>query len=547
MRGGFRMNSLVKNEVDAFIKQYQKPISSVADLLCDRHDSNKIAFHYENAQGEKRSYTFGELKNYSSVFANVLKSLGVRKGSRVAVLLPKGPELIISVLSIWRLGAIHVPLFTAFGPQAIYYRVNNSGADVIITDAVNRPKLNGTSTGTDAIDPTQVKIITVDAKRETGDIDFWNSFENVEPLEKNEEVTKEDLFIILYTSGTTGHPKGVQVPLFALAAFEAYMRFGLDVKEGDVFWNIADPGWAYGLYYALVGPLLLGVPFIVYNAPFNVQQTFKIFDEYNVTNFAAAPTVFRAMRAEGVDPSLKEKLHLRVLSSAGEPLNPDIIKWAEEFLGAPIYDHYGQTEQGMVINNHHYPELQNTYKPGTMGQSMPGFKITVLNEEGEIVGPNTEGQISIDVDNSPLFWFKGYYQNEEKTRERFLFGPRYYLTGDDGSFDEEKYFYFSGRNDDIITSSGYRIGPFEVESAIMGHPSVAETAVVGVPDEQRGEIVKAFIVLKQGITPSDELSKEIQQLVKGNLSAHQYPRLIEFVDTLPKTPSGKIQRFLLRS
>lgn len=541
------MGNPIEEQVNQFIKQYQEPIESVTELLCDRHDESKIAFHYENVNGNKRSYTYGEMQNDSSEFANVLKNLGVTKGSRVAVLLPKGPELVISVLAIWRLGAVHVPLFTAFGPQAISYRVEDSGAEIIITDAKNRPKLNGTSTGTDAIDTNKIKIITVNANEADGDLDYWASFKDAQPLEKNEVVTKDDLFIIIYTSGTTGHPKGVEVPVFALAAFEAYMRFGLDLRKGDIFWNMADPGWAYGLYYGLVGPLLLGETFIIYDAPFNVENTLRVCEEYKITNFAAAPTVYRAMRAEGMRNEVKEKLHLRVLSSAGEPLNHDVIKWATQYLGLPIYDHYGQTEQGMVINNHHHPSLRSTYKPGTMGQALPGFTATILNKNGEEAGPNVEGQISIDTEESPLFWFRGYYKNKEKTAERFQYGSRYYLTGDDSSKDEDGYFYFSGRNDDIILSSGYRIGPFEVESTVMEHEAVAETAVVGIPDEQRGEVVKAYIVLKASYTASEELEKEIQQFVKSRLSAHEYPRIIEFVAEIPKTPSGKIQRFLLRN
>src|SRR5699024_8022951 len=480
------MNHDINTHVKHLIEKYQEPISSVTDLLCDRHDEDKVAFHYENANGTKRRYTYGELKNDSLIFANALKSLGVKKGSRVAVLLPKGPDLIISVLAIWRLGAVHVPLFTAFGPQAIFYRVDDSGSSVIITDAANRHKLNGTSTGKDAIDTEKTKIITIDAKEEDGDIDYRSVFEDTQPLDHNETVTKDNLFIILYTSGTTGNPKGVQVPVFALAAFETYMRYGLDLREGDVFWNMADPGWAYGLYFALIGPLLLGETFVVYNAPFNVQNTLRVFQEYEVTNFASAPTAYRSMRAEGIDDSLKEKLHLRVLSSAGEPLNYDVIKWAEDNLDLPIYDHSGQTEQGMVLNNHHHPGLQNTYNPGSTGKPMPGFKMTILDDDGEEVGHNTEGQMCIDTEHSPLFWFRGYYKNKQKTDERYRYGSRYYLTGDDASYDENGYFYFSGRNDDIISSSGYRIGPFEVESTIMEHKAVAETAGVGVPDERRG-------------------------------------------------------------
>ncbi|MDM5332917.1 AMP-binding protein [Ureibacillus composti] len=528
------------------MQQYEEPISSVTDLLCDRHDEERIAFHYVEAGGLKRSYSYRELKRDSLIFANVLKSMGVQKGSRVAVLLPKGPELIISVLAIWRLGAIHVPIFTGFGPQAVFYRVENSGAEIVITDAHNRPKLNGAQAGTDTGSETKAKIITVHANSEEGDLDYWSSFKDVQPLERNEVVTKDDVFIILYTPGTTGHPKGVQVPVFALASFETYMRLGLDVQKGDVYWNMADPGGGYGLYYGLIGPLLLGETFILDNSPFHVQQVFQVLQDYKVTNLAGFPNVYRSMRAEGVDNRLKEKLCLRVLSSAGEPLNFDVIQWAENALGIPIYDHYGQTEQGALINNHHHPQLQHTYKPGTMGQPMPGFRLTIVNDYAEEVGPNIEGQICIDTVHSPLFWFKGYYQNEEKTRKSFMLGSRYYLTGDNASYDEEGYFYFSGRHDDMILSNGYRISPFDVESSIMQHEAVTETAVVGAPDLQRGEVVKAYIVLKENFTPSEELAKGIQQFVKGNLSAYEYPRLIEFVEAIPKTPSGKMQRFLLR-
>ena len=354
------------------------------------------------------------------------------------------------------------------------------------------------------------------------------------------------MFILLYTSGTTGHPKGVEVPIKALASFEAYMRFGLDLKPSDVFWNIADPGWAYGLYYGLAGPLLLGQTFIMFNAPFNVEETYRILTEYGVTNYAAAPTVYRAMRAKGIPEGLKDALHLRVLSSAGEPLNPDVSMWAESHLGAPMYDHYVQTEQGMVVNNHHDPKFYSPIKAGSMGQSMPGFRAVIVDSNGAELPPGTEGELAIDTENSPLYWFHGYYNDPARTHERFAAGTRYCLTGDTASVDDEGFIFFSGRSDDIISSAGYRIGPFEVESALMGHQAVAEAAVVGVPDNRRGELVKAFIVLRPNIPPTTELEQELSQFVKQNLSAHSYPREIEFVDALPKTPSGKIQRFLLR-
>jgi acetyl-CoA synthetase len=261
-----------------------------------------------------------------------------------------------------------------------------------------------------------------------------------------------------------------------------------------------------------------------------------------VTNFAAAPTVYRAMRAAG-DADLRDGTHLRVLSSAGEPLNPDVIAWAERTLGVPIYDNYGQTENAMLVINHHAPALRRPLRPGSMGVQMPGFRAVIVDDEGNELGPGQEGQIGLDIAQSPLYWFRGYYKARERSDQRIIGG--YYLTGDAASRDADNYFYFSGRTDDIIANAGYRIGPFEVESALMQHPAVAEAAVVGTPDALRGEAVAAFVVLKPGHAASGELGTDLSQFVKTNLSAHAYPRTISFVDQLPKTPSGKVQRFLL--
>lgn len=537
----------ISKQVQDLLDDYNRELPSVAHVLCDRHDQGKIALKYENAKGEKQTYTYWQLNDLSRKFASVLKNLGVEKGNKVAILLPKGPELIISALAVWRLGAIHVPLFTAFGPEAISYRVEKSGANIIITDDENRGKLNQI-----AADTNNIRIVTAASSHHpahelnVNDINFWHSIEKASPIANNTNVSGDDLCILLFTSGTTGNPKGVKIPVKTLAAIESYMRFGLDLREDDVFWNIADPGWAYGLYFALIGPLLLGHTTIMLNAKFSVEDTIRVLKDYQVTNFTGAPTVYRAIRAAGIPAETKEKLKLRVLSSAGEPLNPDISKWAEENLGAPIYDHYGQTEIGMVICNHHHPELQQPVKPGSMGVPMPGYRIVILDEGGNELPPGHEGQVALDIDHSPLYMFSGYYEDEKRTQERFSSDSRYYLTGDNASMDGDNYFYFSGRSDDIIISSGYRIGPFEVESALMKHQAVAETAVVGVPDEDRGEIVKAFIVLRSGYLPSEQLENDIKEFVKKNLSAHEYPRQIEFIDSLPKTPSGKIQRFLLR-
>lgn len=324
------------------------------------------------------------------------------------------------------------------------------------------------------------------------------------------------------------------------------MRWGLDLQEEDFFWNLADPGWAYGLYYGLIGPLLLGKGTLFYNAPFDPDAAYRILQKYRVTNFAAAPTAYRALRAAGASADTRRKLSLRVASSAGEPLNPELIAWAREHLGVPIHDHYGQTELGMVVNNHHAAGLVRPLRPGSMGHPMPGFRVVVASPAGEELGPGQEGQLAVDTRQSPLFWFRGYHADPERTAERFTGDGRYYLTGDAARMDADGYVFFSGRADDIILTAGYRVGPFEVESALMAHPAVAEAAAVGKPDELRGEVVKAYVVLKPGFTPSVELAAELSQFVKSSLSAHAYPREVEFVPELPKTPSGKIQRFLLR-
>lgn len=526
---------MISSRVSAWLQEYGKENVSVADLLCDRHAlmPEKVALFYEDAQGENAKFTFAELRELSGRLSGFFKALGVQKGDRVAVMLPKSPELVIAALAVWRLGAVYVPLFTAFGPDAVGYRLQDGAVRLVVTDAVNRNKLGASSAG----------VVTVAGQGgvENGDHDFWRELEGgrkASPV----RVRGDDLLVLLYTSGTTGNPKGVEIPVKALASFEAYMRFGLDLRDTDMYWNLADPGWAYGLYYNLIGPLLIGKATLFFNAPFSPLETYRIMEKYGVTNFAAAPTAYRAIMAAGDEPARRAKLSLRVASSAGEPLNPKVISWTSEMWRVPVYDHYGQTELGMVVNNHHLPELEEEIRPGSMGKAMPGFRVTVLDREGNELGVGREGELAVDVDRSPLCWFRHYWNDEGRTRERFT--GRYYLTGDAAAFDQDGFIFFSGRSDDIILSAGYRIGPFEVESALMQHEAVAEAAVVGKPDELRGEIVKAYVVLKPGIpVPPPE---ELGGFVKKRLSAHEYPREIEFVDQLPKTPSGKIQRFLLR-
>ncbi len=536
--------------IDHWLKEYDGETVSAAHFLCDRHAGipEKIALFYEDAEGNASKWTFRELKDRSSKMAGFLRSIGVKKGDRVAALLPKSPELVITTLATWRIGAAYVPLFTAFGSDAIEHRVSDSGAKVLITNTVHRPKVSDTA----CYKEDRVAVVTIagDGGRgvERGDYSFWHELETAQAVDVPEPVRGDDLLIMLFTSGTTGSPKGVEVPVKSLAAFHAYMEFGLDMCEDDMYWNMADPGWAYGLYYNLIGPLLVGKSTLFYGGAFSPENVFRILSKYHVTNFASAPTAYRALKAAGDKVAASYPLSLRVLSSAGEPLNPEVIEWSKKLWGIPIHDHFGQTELGMAANNHHRQDLKGELKMGSMGISMPGFRMAVIDENGNETAPGEEGLFAVDTENSPLCWFRGYWQDETRTKEKYVGeNGRYCLAGDTVSKDEDGYLFFSGRSDDIILCAGYRIGPFEVESVLIKHPAVVEAAVIGVPDELRGETIKAFVALKQGLNGDEGLAEELKVFVKKHLAAHQYPRIIEFTDQLPKTPSGKIQRFLLRN
>lgn len=297
-----------------------------------------------------------------------------------------------------------------------------------------------------------------------------------------------------------------------------------------LFWNAADPGWAYGLYYGILGPLCIGRPNLLLQSGFSPALTARILGEFGVTNFASAPTVYRTLSK---DPAI-DGFTLRRASSAGEPLTPDVIDWARTALGTEVRDHYGQTEHGMFINNHWHDEVKADVVPGSMGYAMPGYTTDIV-----------DGQIAIDVERSPLMFFDGYLDAPDKTAARFTDDRHWYLTGDTGR-NEDGRFFFTARDDDVIIMAGYRIGPFDVESVLITHPAVVDVAVVGRPDQLRGEVLEAFVVLSPGVVGTEALETELQQLVKTGFAAHAYPRTVHFVDALPKTPSGKIQRFLLR-
>ncbi|MGH8919241.1 MAG: AMP-binding protein, partial [Actinomycetes bacterium] len=510
--------------VRELLNQYDTPTASAAELLCDRHPAGDVAFTVVESDLSSTDLTYGYLREKSSRFAAALADLGVEPGDHVATLMGKSAELVVALLGIWRRGAVHVPLFTAFAPPAIAFRLGASGAKVVVSDANQVDKL---APGEDIPADASWQVVVVGGG--AGALDFATLVESQNAENANGAavtVGGDGPLVQLFTSGTTGTPKGVPVPLRALASFHAYQEFGLDVRKDDVFWNAADPGWAYGLYYAILAPLAAGRRSLLLHAGFSAPVTWQLLERFAVTNFAAAPTVYRALAANPPP----NPVALRRASSAGEPLTPDVVDWSTGALGVEVCDHYGQTEHGMLIVNGWADEVRAEPVAGSMGRPLPGWSCAVLDPEQPERAPiGTPGRVAVDVGASPLGWFTGYTDDPARTAQRFTGDGRWYLTGDAGLVDEQGRFFFSARDDDVIIMAGYRIGPFEVESVLVQHNDVAEAAVVGMPDALLGEVLEAFVVLRPGSQAGIRLAEELTELVKARFAAHAYPRAVHVV------------------
>ncbi len=508
---------------------------NVCEEICDRWaEADRVGLYHEGIGGVSSQHSFEELKGRAARFANYLTAQGIGKGDRVAGLLPRTPELLVVILGTLRAGAVYQPLFTAFGAGAIEYRLSRAGTRLVVTDAANRSKLDAVKGGPPVLLVSRDAADALYAADPDFDTELAGQSDSFAPV----RIGADDPFLQMFTSGTVGKAKGVVVPARALLSFYVYMRHAIGLEPQDRYWNVADPGWAYGLYYAVVGPLLLGNAIHFNENDFTADSSYDMIRKYRITNLAAAPTAYRLLMAN--DDGTGEGLALRLASSAGEALNPEVIGWVKRRLGCPVMDHYGQTETGMTCCNHH--ALDHQVRVGAMGFSMPGHRVVALDSDFHEIAAGEIGQLAVDTEQSPLFFFQGYTQGEKNP-----FHGRYYLTGDvvlshgDGSYS------FTGRDDDIITTAGYRVGPADVESTLLEHPAVVESAVVGKPDARRGSIIKAFVVIKPQFDASDALVDELRQLVRTRLSTHAFPREIEFLAELPKTPSGKIQRFILRN
>ncbi|WP_207477886.1 AMP-binding protein [Arenibaculum pallidiluteum] len=440
----------------AFLRpEYRGGAIALAQLLCDRHaraGGAHPALLHESVAGQTTELSFARLAQDSARFASVLAGLGVGRGDRVAVLLPKGPELLIAALAIWRLGGVYTPLFTTYSPAAISFRLADSGARAVVTNGFLSRKLPAAP---DARPPAVVTVEDEEVLGESTDaVLFWSALHTAAPAEHVARYGEDEAFLQIYTSEAEAKPLGVGVPVKALAGIEQYMRVGLDLRDDDIYWNMADPGWAYGAYYGLVGPLLLGRTTIFCDGPYDVRQGYRMLTKFGVTNLTAAPSQVRAWHRAG-PLQVPHKLALRIMSVVGEPLPPELITWATQTLKVPLLDQYGQRETGIIIVNRYGIDRSGrdgAPQPdaGSLGRPMPGYRIVVLDQDGREAPVGGAGEIAIDTERSPLFWFEAYSNDAELTARRFRHGPRYYLTGDWAFMDADGAIHYRGRVSDAV-------------------------------------------------------------------------------------------------
>ena len=508
----------------------------------DRHAKgsrkNKIALYYQDGV-RKEKYTFKEMKEMTNKAGNVFKTYAdVEKGDRVFIFMPRSPELYFAVLGAIKLGAIVGPLFEAFMEGAVRDRLQDSGAKVLVTT----PELLERVPVSELPDLKHV-ILVGDNLQENGDyIDFKQKLSEASNKLDIEWVDRNDGLILHYTSGSTGKPKGVLHVHNAMIQHYQTAKWVLDLKEEDVYWCTADPGWVTGTSYGIFGPWLAGASNVIIGGRFNPETWYKMIEEYGVTVWYSAPTAFRMLMGAGDEVVKKFDLSsLRHILSVGEPLNPEVVRWGMKVFHLRIHDTWWMTETGaQLICN--YPSME--IKPGSMGKPIPGVKAAIVDDQGNELPPYRMGNLAIQKGWPSMM--HTIWNNPQKYESYFMPGD-WYVSGDSAYMDEEGYFWFQGRIDDVIMTSGERVGPFEVESKLVEHPAVAEAGVIGKPDPVRGEIIKAFIALRDGYEQSDELIEEIRQFVKKGLAAHAAPREIEFRDKLPKTRSGKIMRRVLKA
>ncbi|AWK88926.1 acyl-CoA synthetase [Azospirillum thermophilum] len=508
--------------------------------VCDRWAAeapDRLALIHKRRDGSVESYRFADIRTLSNRFANVLAAQGVGRGDRVGILLPQAPETAVSHVATYKLGGVAVPLFSLFGVEALEYRLANCGARAVVTDRAGAEKLARIR---DRL-PELRTVLRIDGGGD-GCLDWHGLVDAASDRFTPADTAADDPALIIYTSGTTGQPKGAlhahRVLLGHLPGVE--MSHDLFPQPGDRIWTPADWAWIGGLLDVLLPAWHHGVTVVSHRfEKFDAEEAFRLLAEFGVRNAFLPPTALKMMRAVP-DPRSRHEVCLRSVASGGETLGAELLDWGRQTFGVTINEFYGQTECNMIVSS---AATLMPARPGIMGRPVPGHEVAVVDAGGNRLGPGALGLIAVRRPDPVMFL--GYWNNPQATAAKFA--GDWLLTGDQGMLDGEGYIRFVGRDDDVITSAGYRIGPGEIEDCLIGHPAVRMAAVVGVPDPLRTEIVKAFIVLNEGVAPDDRLKAEIQEFVKTRLAAHEYPRAIEFLDSLPMTTTGKIIRRELRN
>ena len=533
------------NGIEYNMKDYQETYSSFqwerpdkynfARDVIDRWEPDKPALFWVDDEGTEISRTFAEISDASRRLCNVMTGAGVKTGDTVIVMLPRVIPWWETFTATLRMGAVISPGTVQLSRKDLEYRINAAAATCVITDSANAAKVDAVMENCPAL---TARIVT-DGQRD-GWIDYRQAVAAAAPEFESADTRADDEAICYFTSGTTGYPKMcIHTHSYAIG-HRITGELWLDLKPDDLHWNVSDTGWGKAAYSSYFGPWLCGTTlFIHHTTGFNPQQTLELLAKYPITTFCGAPTIYRMLVLEDINHY--EFNALRHCTGAGEPLNPEIIETWKKATGLTIRDGYGQTESVILCAS--FPCIEP--KAGSMGKPAPGIDLQVIDDEGNIVETNTEGDIAVRIEPQPPQGFFREYRNDPERTAATRRGV-WYVTGDRAYRDEDGYFWFVSRADDVILSAGYRIGPFEVESALIEHPAVAESAVVSSPDKTRGEVVKAFVVLAPGFSTSEELKLALQEHVKRVTAPYKYPRRIDFVETLPKTVSGKIRRIELR-
>lgn len=516
------------------------------DRHANNHNRNKVALIHESVHGVISKHTYLDLKNMTNKFANILKKLGIKKGDRVFLFLPRIPEVYVSFLGTLKVGAIASTLFSAFGPDALLDRLGNSKAKVLVTTPELKAKIDQIKDKLpDLVYAIVVSPTTLEKAESESRMPIVVDYAEEMKLASNkfviEKTKPEDHAFLLYTSGSTGKSKGVVHA--HLSVLQQYLTHKLvhDIHPEDIYWCTADHGWVTGISYGILGPLSNGATILQFEGRFDPGAWYSLIERHQVSIWYTAPTAIRMLMKAGDELVGKYDLSaMRHVYSVGEPLNPECIRWGIKVFGLPFHDTWWQTETGSILISN-YPSL--TIKLGSMGKPFPGITASIVDDNGHELPTGEEGNLAIQKGWPSML--RTLWDDEDRYNKLFKNG--WYITGDRAIKDGDGYFWYVGRADDVIKTSGERVGPFEVESVLVEHPAIAEAGVIGKPDELRGEIIKAFISLRAGHVPNPELEEEIKLFVKKRLAAHAYPREIAFVTSLPKTRSGKIMRRLLKA